>query len=109
VPVTAPRLDRAAAEEHTAVALEEALHRRRGVRVVVRAAGGAREVAVLASLEVVPAARAEAPAVENARHRADDTGQARRRSARTAVTPTIAAATASAADTVTGWRFTHER
>ena len=64
IPVAAPRLDRALREQHAAVALEHALHRRRRVRPVLRAAAGQPRWPCSRAARARAAAGAEAPAVE---------------------------------------------
>src|SRR5205823_1692899 len=81
VPVAAARFDVAAGEQHLAVTLQQALDGRRRVGVVVRAAAGAREMAPVAPVQLLPAARTEPPAVEDP-HGLGGYGQTRRRRAR---------------------------
>lgn len=62
VPVAAPRLERAAREQHTAVPLEDALHPGDRVRPVPRAAGRAHEM-ILRGVQLAAAPGTEAPVV----------------------------------------------
>src|SRR5437870_2564620 len=66
VPAASVRLELAARQQHLALALEDALDGRRRVGPVSRAAGGALGVATVSRGELVAAARAEPPSVEDA-------------------------------------------